>query len=152
MLSLHEDIRTFKSQSEFTIISREDEMTALQQQVEHLTKQLSIKDEIVRNAARDVQQLRKVRAAHNLERERMESQIQTQAYQLEQASSEILQSKQDVTDFDRRYRDVATALSVAQARRMSNPPAETPDIQPVTAAEAPPSPRSNRCGAGQRLR
>ncbi len=131
MVSLHEDIRTFKSQSEFTIISREDEMTALQQQVDHLSKQLEIKDDIVRNAARDVQELRKIRTAQDLERERLEAQIEAQAYQLEQANSEILQTKQDVTDFDRRYRDVATALSVAQARRMSNEPAATPDIQPV---------------------
>ena len=137
MFSLHEDIRTFKSQSEFTIISREDEMTALQQQVDHLTKQLDIKDEIVRNAARDVQELRKVRTSQDLERERLEAQIETQAYQLDQANSEILQTKQDVTDFDRRYRDVATALSVAQSRRMSNEPAETPDIQPMTAPVEP---------------
>lgn len=137
MLSLHEDIRTFKSQSEFTIISREDEMTALQQQVDHLTKQLEIKDEIVRNAARDVQELRKVRTAQDLERERLETQINTQSYQLEQANAEILKTKQDVTDFDRRYRDVATALSVAQSRRMSSQPAEVPDIQPVTSHEAP---------------
>lgn len=135
MLGLHEDIRTFKSQSEFTIISREDEMTALQQQVDHLTKQLAIKDEIVRNAARDVQELRKVRTAQDLERERLEAHIETQAYQLDQANAEILQTKQDVTDFDRRYRDVATALSVAQARRMSSEPAENPDIHPVVTAE-----------------
>lgn len=137
MLGLHEDIRTFKSQSEFTIISREDEMTALQQQVDHLRKQLDIKDEIVRNAARDVQELRKVRTAQDLERERLEAQIETQAYQLDQANAEILQTKQDVTDFDRRYRDVATALSVAQARRMSNEPSETPDIQPAPVSSSP---------------
>lgn len=137
MLGLHEDIRTFKSQSEFTIISREDEMTALQQQVDHLSKQLDIKDEIVRNAARDVQELRKVRTAQDLERERLEAQIEAQAYQLDQANAEILQTKQDVTDFDRRYRDVATALSVAQARRMSNEPSETPDIQPAPVHSAP---------------
>ena len=57
MISLHEDIRAFKTQSEFSIISREDEMTALQQQVSLLTKQLEIKDEILQNAARDVQDL-----------------------------------------------------------------------------------------------
>ena len=139
MLSLHEDIRTFKSQSEFTIISREDEMTALQQQVDHLSKQLEIKDDIVRNAARDVQELRKVRTAQDLERERLESQIETQAYQLDQANSEILRAKQDVTDFDRRYRDVATALSVAQSRRMSSEPAATPDIQPLAPPPAMPA-------------
>lgn len=137
MVSLHEDIRTFKSQSEFTIISREDEMAALQQQVDHLSKQLEIKDDIVRNAARDVQELRKVRTAQDLERERLESQIEAQAYQLDQANSEILRTKQDVTDFDRRYRDVATALSVAQSRRMSSEPSQTPDIQPLAPPPAP---------------
>jgi len=133
MLSLHEDIRTFKSQSEFTIISREDEMTALQSQVAHLTKQLEIKDDIVRNAARDVQELRKIRTAQDLERERLEAEIETQSYQLDQANTELLKTKQDVTDFDRRYRDVATALSVSQARRQNNAPAENPDIQPQDA-------------------
>lgn len=141
MLSLHEDIRAFKSQSEFTIISREDEMTALQQQVDHLTKQLDIKDEIVRNAARDVQELRKIRTAQDLERERLEAQIETQSYQLDQANSDLLKTKQDVSDFDRRYRDVATALSVSQARRMSNEPAATPDIQPDPTAFVPPAPQ-----------
>lgn len=130
MMNLHEDIRAFKTQSEFTIISREDEMTALQEQVDQLKKQLEIKDEIVRNAARDVTELRKVRTAQDLERERLEAQIETQAFQLEETTSELLRTKQDVTDFDRRYRDVATALSVAQSRRESNPPAERPDIQP----------------------
>ncbi|WP_427451648.1 hypothetical protein [Litorimonas sp. WD9-15] len=131
MMSLHEDIRTFKTQSEFNIISREDELTALHQQVDHLKKQLEIKDDIVRNAARDVTELRKIRTAQDLERERLEAQVETQAFQLEETTSELLKTKQDVTDFDRRYRDVATALNVAQSRRMSSEPAETPDIQPA---------------------
>lgn len=146
MLSLHEDIRAFKSQSEFTIISREDEMTALQQQVDHLTKQLDIKDEIVRNAARDVQELRKIRTAQDLERERLEAQIETQSYQLDQANSDLLKTKQDVSDFDRRYRDVATALSVSQARRMSNEPAAKPDIQPDPSTFVPPAPQHSASG------
>lgn len=134
MISLHQDIQSFKTQSEFTIISREDELTALQQQVTHLKKQLEIKDDIVKNAARDVTDLRKIRTAQDLERERLEAQIETQAFQLEEVQAELLKTKQDVTDFDRRYRDVATALTVAQNRRMSNEPAEAPDIQPVTAS------------------
>ena len=135
MVSLHEDIRAFKTQTEFSIISREDEMTAMQQQVALLTKQLEIKDEILQNAARDVQELRKVRTAQDLERERLEAHIETQTYQLDQANSDLVKSRQDVTDFDRRYRDVATALSVAQARRMSSEPADTPDIQPSPALQ-----------------
>ena len=38
--------------------------------------------------------------------------------------------EQQFGNFDRRYRDVATALSVAQTRRMSSEPSEAPDIQP----------------------
>lgn len=131
MVSLHEDIRNFKTQYEFNMISREDEITAMQSQIDNLQKQLDIKDEIVRNAARDVTELRKVRTAQDLERERLESEIATQSYQLEQTQNELAKTKQDVTDFDRRYRDVATALTVTQARRENNPPAEAPDIQPA---------------------
>jgi len=72
-------------------------MTALQLQVDHLTKQLDIKDEIVRNAARDVQELRKVRTAQDLERERLEAQIETQSYQLDEANAELVRTKQDQT-------------------------------------------------------
>ncbi len=130
MISLHEDIRSFKTQYEFNVISREDEITAMQNQIATLKKQLEIKDEIVRNAARDVTDLRKIRTAQDLERERLEAQIEAQTFQLEEVNSELAQSRQDVSDFDRRYRDVATALSVTQARRASNAPAQAPDIQP----------------------
>ena len=130
MVSLHEDIRTFKTTSEFNVIAREDEMTAMRQQIAELSKQLEIKDEIVRNAARDVQELRKVRTAQDLERERLESIIETQGFQLEDASARLIEAQANVTDFDRRYRDVAAALNQQQALRDSNPPAAAPDIAP----------------------
>jgi chromosome segregation ATPase len=132
MISLHEDIRNFKTQSEFHVIAREDEMTALRAQVDELAKQLEIKDEIVRNAARDVQELRKIRTAQDLERERLESIIETQNFQLEEAGSRLIEAQQNVTDFDRRYRDVAAALNQQQALRESSPPAAAPDIMPGT--------------------
>ena len=134
MVSLHEDIRTFKTQSEFTVIAREDEMGALKAQLHELTKQLEIKDEIVRNAARDVQELRKVRTAQDLERERLESIIETQTFQLEEAGARLIEAQQNVTDFDRRYRDVAAALNQQQAVRESSPPAAQPDIAPYRGA------------------
>ncbi len=136
MVSLHEDIRNFKTQSEFHVIAREDEMTALKTQVDELTKQLEIKDEIVRNAARDVQELRKIRTAQDLERERLEAIIETQTFQLDQAGSRLIEAQQNVTDFDRRYRDVAAALNEQQAQRASSPPAERPDIMPGMAIGA----------------
>ena len=130
MVSLHEDIRNFKTSSEFNVIAREDEMTAMRQQLDELKKQLEIKDEIVRNAARDVQELRKVRTAQDLERERLESIIETQTFQLEDAGARLIEAQQNVTDFDRRYRDVANALNQQQALRQSSPPSDAPDIMP----------------------
>ena len=91
----------------------------------------------MRNAARDVQELRKIRTAQDLERERLEAEVETRSFQLDEARSELLKTKQDVTDFDRRYRDVATALTVAQARRQSSAPAENPDIQPLPPVQQP---------------
>ena len=132
MITLHEDIRSFKTQYEFNLISREDEITAMQTQIVALKKQLEVKDEIVRNAARDVTELRKVRTSQDLERERLESQIESQNFHLDKMSAELAQSQHKVSDFDRRYRDVAAALSVTQARRTGNARSETPDIQPVS--------------------
>jgi len=89
MISLHEDIRTFKTQYEFNVISREDEITAMQNQIATLKKQLEVKDEIVRNAARDVTELRRIRNSQDLERERLEAQIQSQNFQLDEINSEL---------------------------------------------------------------
>ena len=131
MLALHEDIRSFKTQSEFTVIAREDEMSALKAQVDELRKQLEIKDEIVRNAARDVQELRKIRTAQDLERERLESIIETQSFQLDEAGTRLIEAQASVTDFDRRYRDVAAALNQQQQVRDQQSPAARPDIAPA---------------------
>ena len=134
MVSLHEDIRNFKTQSEFTVIAREDEMSALKAQVDELRKQLEIKDEIVRNAARDVQELRKIRTAQDLERERLESIVETQSFQLDEAGTRLIEAQQSVTDFDRRYRDVAAALNQQQMVRQQQAPAAQPDIAPAAPA------------------
>jgi predicted nucleic acid-binding Zn-ribbon protein len=104
MVTLHEDIQTFKTQYEYNMLAREDEITSQQAQIDQLQKQLDIKDEIVRNAARDVTELRKIRTAQDLERERLENVIETQTYQLDQAQSDVVKSQQDASDFDRRCR------------------------------------------------
>ena len=132
MLGLHEEIRSFKTQSHITLISREDQVSALQQQVNQLNKQLEIKDEILQNGTRDIQALRKVRTAQDLERERLEAQIQSQTTRLEQATLDILKSKQDATNLDEKYHEIAAALSVTQSRQMSNKSSDTPDIQPAS--------------------
>ncbi len=148
MVQLHEDIRSFKTEYEFNMVAREDEIIALQTQINTLQKQLDVKDEIVRNAARDVTELRKIRTAQDLERERLESMIETQNFQLEESRSELLKTQQDVSDFDRRYRDVTAALTASQARRTSNPPSESPDIQPTK----PPMPEEQDVLASEELK
>ncbi len=116
MMSLHEDIRNFKTQYEFNVIAREDQITALESQIAELARQVEIKDEIVRNAARDVSELRKVRTGQDLDRDRLEKIIDAQNYQLEEAQAALVQARQDASDFDRRYRDVASALAMQQSR------------------------------------
>jgi chromosome segregation ATPase len=126
MMSLHEDIRNFKTQYEFNVISREDQITALESQIAELNRQVEIKDEIVRNAARDVSELRKLRTSQDLERDRLEKLVDAQNYQLEEAQNALVQARQDASEFDRRYRDVAAALSMNQHRQ--NNTADNADI------------------------
>ncbi len=131
MMSLHEDIRNFKTQYEFNVIAREDQITALESQISELNRQVEIKDEIVQNAARDVSELRKLRTGQDLERDRLEKIIDAQNYQIEEAQVALVQARQDASEFDRRYRDVADALSMSQQRQMHAPHnadiAELPD-------------------------
>lgn len=126
MMSLHEDIRSFKTQYEFNVIAREDQITALESQISELNRQVEIKDEIVQNAARDVSELRKLRTSQDLERDRLEKLVDAQNYQLEEVQNALVVARQDASEFDRRYRDVAAALSMTQQRQTHAP--ETADI------------------------
>lgn len=130
MVALHEEITTFKTQYEFNIISRDDRIYALESQLEDLTKQLEIKDDIVASATKDVSELRRQRTAQELERERLEKMIEGQSLQLDDAQTQLLRSKENMQELDQRYRDVAAALSVNQSRRTVVEPASAPDIHP----------------------
>lgn len=130
MITLHQDISTFKTQYEFNLISRDDRITLLESQIEDLARQLQIKEDIVSSAARDVTELRKSRTGGELERERLEKIIDTQTLQLEQAQKQITESHAAMQDMDTRYRDVAAALSITQNRRANQKSVKTPDIQP----------------------
>lgn len=102
----------------------------LQGQIDNLTEQLQVKDSIVRSAAQDVSTLRKERETQNLEIKRLEELIHTQTFQLEAAQKALSQSKQTETELDKKYQDIAAALSVSQTRRQSESPTKNPDIQP----------------------
>ena len=102
----------------------------LEAQIQTLTDQLRIKEEIVQNAARDVTALRQANEAQSAEQKRLESLIHDQTYQLENAQKALLESKQNESELDQRYKDVAAALSVNNTRRQAETPSTTPDIKP----------------------
>jgi len=102
----------------------------LQAQIDKLTEQLRIKDAIVQSAAQDVSTLQKAREVQNLENKRLEDLIHAQTFQLEAAQKALFQSKQTESELDKKYKDIAAALSVNQARRRSETPSENPDITP----------------------
>jgi len=64
LISLHEDIRNFKTQSEYNLSAREERILTLENQIVELTRQVEIKDEILFNTARDVSDLRKARSLY----------------------------------------------------------------------------------------
>ena len=143
MVSLHQDISTFKTQYEFNIISRDDRIALLETQIEDLARQLQVKEDILSSAARDVTELRKGRTGGELERERLEKIIDTQTRQLETAQLQITESQSVMEEMDTRYRDVAAALSITQNRRAQQAPAREPDIHPhMNSAERSAAPRA----------
>gem|GEM_PF-1875630 len=83
MVTLHEDIQTFKTQYEFNILTREDRITDIETQLSDARKELDIRDIAVRKAQEDVAELRKVRTAQDLERDRLESLLQNVSDDLE---------------------------------------------------------------------
>ena len=102
----------------------------LQAKIDTLTEQLRVKDAIVKSAAHDVSTLQKAHEAQNLENKRLEDLINAQTFQLEAAQKALFQSKQTEAELDQKYKDIAAALSVNQARRRSDVSAENPDIAP----------------------
>ncbi len=76
MLSLHEDIKNFKTQYEFNVINREDQVTDLESQLAFLAKEVDAKEEVARQANEDAARLRQVRNQQDIERDRLEKQLQ----------------------------------------------------------------------------
>ena len=131
------DIGREKLQTQLDVQARDIEIAQqnnsqadLEAQIQTLTDQLRIKDEIVQNAARDVTALRQANEAQTAEQKRLESLIHDQTYQLENAQKALLESKQNESELDQRYKDVAAALSVNNTRRQAETPSTAPDIKP----------------------
>ena len=130
LVAVHEEIKSFKTQYEFNILSRDDRIIALESKVAELSDKLKHKDNIVESAARDVSSLRRERTAAEMERQRLEKTIRDQSQKLTEVHNELLQSKQDLTSLDQRYKDVATSLQIAQQHQLNPRPAPEPDIHP----------------------
>jgi len=75
MQTLHGDIKTFKTQYEFNVINREDQITDLEQQIAFLAKEVDTKTEIANSANQDVAALRSIRNEQDIERDRLEKQL-----------------------------------------------------------------------------
>ena len=103
-------------------------VATLEAKVEQLSEQLRLKDEIVKDAAQDIRQLRQHNEEQKAQQKKLEDQIQDQRFQLEAARKEILTSKQNEASLDQRYKDVAAALSVNTARQRNTASAQSPDI------------------------
>jgi len=136
MVTLHEEIKGFKTQYEFNVISREDRITNLEARIGDLSKQLMIKEDVAKSALTDVAQLRKARSAQDLERERLERLIEAQQRQLDEAQGQIRRSSDNMADLDQRYNDVAAALSMHQKRLTPDTPVDADSAAPL----APPPP------------
>lgn len=104
--------------------------STLEEKIAKLTQDLKIKDEIVQNAAQDVNTLRQGHDAQAAENKRLNDLINDQRYQLETSQKALLESKQSETELNQRYKDVAAALSLNNAVRQTKAPTATPDIKP----------------------
>jgi len=136
LISLHEDIRNFKSQSEFNLSTREERILKLETQIDELTRQVEIKDEILCNTARNVSDLRKVRANYNEERNRLEAQIDSLSQQLNEAQTKLLRTGKNTINSDRRYHDVAEAIAKAQSTQsMKQQPTTSDKTSPMPFAD-----------------
>jgi len=111
-----------------------DPTSDLEAQIRHLQEQLNIKDDIVKSAAHDVTELRRVKKEQEEEKKRLEDLIHSQTFQLEAAQKALFESKQAESELDEKYKGIAAALSVSQTRRQTETPAEKPDISPRTQA------------------
>ena len=102
----------------------------LEVHIKELREQLQIKDDIVKSAAHDVAELREAHKAQEAENKRLEDLIHAQTFQLESAQKALLESKQAEGELDKKYKDIAAALSVSQTRRRTETPSKNPDISP----------------------
>ena len=75
MQALHEDIKSFKTQYEFNVINREDQVTDLEAQVAFLSKEVDAKKAIANTATQNLAALRSIRNEQDVERSRLEKQL-----------------------------------------------------------------------------
>lgn len=87
MQALHEDIKTFKTQYEFNVINREDQVTDLESQIAFLAKEVDSKTELANSAAQNVATLRSIRNEQDIERDRLEKQLTAAQQEIKDVTS-----------------------------------------------------------------
>ena len=106
MLALHDDIKTFKTQYEFNVIDREDQVTDLETQLSTLSQELDAKQEVADNREAEFAKLRRIRAQQDIERDRLEKTVDSLKAELSdlrrvkaaEASDQVNLLKKDIRD------------------------------------------------------
>jgi chromosome segregation ATPase len=113
MTALHEDIKTFKTQYEFNVISREDQVTDLEAQIDFLAKEVDIKAQLAQSATQDIASLRSVRNAQDIERDRLEKKLALTLEELRDTQNAAeAQNSERTRDLESKLRNLQNELSV----------------------------------------
>ena len=129
MQALHEDIKTFKTQYEFNVINREDQVTDLESQVAFLAKEIDAKTEVANSATQSLATLRSIRNEQDIERDRLEKQLS--AAQEEIKDVKTLSEKRNSDKLNTLQNDIRQLQAeIARRDEMSEHTAkETDDLQ-----------------------
>ncbi len=126
LLSVHEEIRSFKTQYELTIIKRDDRIGLLISENETLRETIRQKDNSLQSASRDIHLLKKQCRVHNLEHDKFEHLIKDLKHQLKDKEDAFYESQQKVEKLERSYYNIAAALSVNKQRHDYRPLIDDP--------------------------
>lgn len=126
-------ITQYSSRHERQLAKRDDRIVSLQNTIADLEDKLRYKAGLAENAVNDATELKKLRSAHEVEREKLEKIIVEQNHQLRESEQRLLKSKQSAQSLDMRYRDVARELETQRDYRPT-PVTTDPDIYPAMEA------------------
>lgn len=150
--SMAEDIRNLKTQYEFDLIARDEQILALEGRIRDLTRENEIKDEIVRETSRDMAELKSIRSRQQFELENkrydhikfeddMDNEDDQDLYSaiaydpdIEDRPSPVSRrsKSESHTNIDKHYEEISAALS-----KLQNPKSQNPNSKETAEVAAP---------------